>query len=173
MVATSEEYLILDGYNVINSWPTLKALMDENLQIARDRLIDTMIEYGAYREIQVIIVFDAHLVKGNVESEERRQNVKVVFTRELETADSYIEKLAGQLSKTRKVAVVTNDRIEQQMILGSGAIRIPVRELIENVNKAKNDINKKIQVGKIQKNLLSDMVDGSILARLEKLRRGQ
>lgn len=173
MVSTLEEYLILDGYNVINLWPKLKFLMNESLEIARNKLIDAMAEYKAFKGINIIIVFDAHLVKGHTGTSEKVKGVEVVYTKEYETADCYIERLTIELSKKDKVAVVTNDRVEQQMILGSGAIRIPVREMIEMFDQTKDEINKEIGMEKIQKNTLSDVIDNSVLKRLEKFRGGQ
>ncbi|HZK58001.1 MAG TPA: NYN domain-containing protein [Clostridia bacterium] len=167
-----EEYLILDGYNVINSWPKLKSLMEESLETARDGLIDVMVEYGAFRDINVIIVFDGHLVKGNIGNKQKLKGVEIVFTKEYETADSYIERYIVELSKNNRVAVVTDDRIEQQMILGSGATRISVKEMAEMFDQIKNEINEKIETDRIQRNTLSDALGVSILKRLEKLRRG-
>ncbi len=168
-----EEYLILDGYNVINSWPKLKFLMDESLEVARNGLINKMAEYKAFKGINVIVVFDAYLVKGSIEKSEKLKGVEMVFTKEKETADTYIEKLIVELSKKNRVAVVTNDRAEQQIILGSGATRISVREMILEFDIIKSKINNKIKVEKIQKNTLSDIIDNSILEKLEKFRRGQ
>jgi len=167
-----EEYLILDGYNVINSWPGLKLLMEESLETARDKLIDVMVEYGAFKGINIIIVFDAHLVKGNTGNRQKLKGVEIVFTKEYETADSYIERYIVELSKNNRVAVVTDDKIEQQMILGSGATRVPVREMIEMFGQIKNEINEKIEIDRIRKNTLSDTLGVSVLKRLEKLRRG-
>lgn len=172
MVGTLKEYLILDGYNVINLWPELKFLMDESLETARNGLIELMAEYKAFRGIDIIIVFDAHLVKGNIGAGEKVKGVDVVYTKECETADCYIERLTIELSKKGKVAVVTNDRVEQQMILGSGAIRIPVREMISMFDQAKSEINREIRPGGIQKNTLGDVIDNSVLKRLEKFRSG-
>ncbi len=168
-----EEYLILDGYNVINSWPRLKSLMDESLEIARDGLIDVMLEYGAFRGINVIIVFDAHLVKGNTGNKQKLEGIEIVFTKEYETADSYIERYTVELSKGNRVAVVTDDKAEQQMVLGSGAIRIPVREMVEMFDKTKNEISEEIEMNRLRKNTLSDALDSPVLKRLEKLRRSR
>lgn len=167
--------MILDGYNVINSWPELKFLMDESLDTARNALINIMAEYKAFKGINVIIVFDAYLVKENIRNREKsdKLEVKIVFTKEKETADSYIERLIIELSEKNMVAVVTNDKVEQQMVLGSGAIRVPVREMVEDFKQAKYDIDKKIEIKKIQKNTLSDLIDSSILEKLERLRRGK
>ena len=102
-----KEYLILDGYNVINSWPELERLMSQSLEVARTELIGRMAEYRAYRGINVIIVFDAYLVKGSNRSNEKLQGVEIVFTKEKETADAYIERLITQLSSNRnRVSVV-------------------------------------------------------------------
>ncbi len=163
-------YLILDGYNVINLWPRLKSLMSHSLELARDELINIMAEFRAFKGINVVIVFDAHLKKGNTGVSEEINGVEVVFTKECETADCYIEKLTIELLKNHNVAVVTNDKTEQQMILGSGAIRIPVREMIGEFKQMKNKINAEIRVRGIQKNTLSDMIDNSILERLERFR---
>lgn len=167
-----EEYLILDGYNVINSWPRLKSLMDESLEIARDGLIDVMLEYGAFRGINVIIVFDAHLVKGNTGNKQKLEGIEIVYTKEYETADSYIERYIVELSKKNRVAVVTDDKTEQQMVLGSGAIRIPVREMVAMFDQIKNEISEEIEMNRLRKNTLSDALDIPVLKRLEKLRRG-
>lgn len=167
-----KEYLILDGYNVINSWPKLKVLMNESLETARDELINIMAEYKAFKGINVIVVFDAYLVKGSMRNNEKLKGIEVVFTKERETADSYIEKLIVELSKKNRVAVVTNDWTEQQMVLGGGATRVPVREMILEFDQIKSKINKKIEVKKVQKDTLSDRIDSSILEKLEKFRRG-
>ncbi len=168
-----EEYLILDGYNVINSWPMLKSLMDESLETARDGLIDVMLEYGAFRGVNVIIVFDAHLVKGNIGNKQKFEGIEIVFTKEYETADSYIERYIIELSKENRVAVVTDDKTEQQMVLGGGAIRIPVREMIGMFDQIKNEISEEIEINRLRKNTLSDALDIPILKRLEKLRRSR
>jgi predicted RNA-binding protein with PIN domain len=168
-----EEYLILDGYNVINSWPRLKSLMDESLETARDGLIDVMLEYGAFRGIRVIIVFDAHLVKGNIGNKQKLEGIEIVFTKEYETADSYIERYIIELSKENRVAVVTDDKTEQQMVLGGGATRIPVREMIGMFDQIKNEISEEIEINRLRKNTLSDALDIPVLERLEKLRRSR
>ncbi|QUH19859.1 NYN domain-containing protein [Alkaliphilus sp. B6464] len=168
------EYLILDGYNVINSWPKLKLLMNESLEIARGELIEIMAEYRAFKGVNVIIVFDAYLVKGSTKKSEKLRGVEIVFTKERETADSYIERLIVELSKNRRnrVSVVTNDWTEQQMVLGGGATRVSVREMVLDFDQIKNKINKKIETPRKQKDTLSDRIDPLILEKLEKFRRG-
>lgn len=168
-----KEYLILDGYNVINSWPELKKIMDQGLEVARTELVGMMAEYRAFKGINVIIVFDAYLVKGSTRNKEKLKGIEVVFTKEKETADSYIERLIVELlsNKKNRVSVVTNDWTEQQMVLGGGATRISVREMILEFNRIKNKINKKIEIPKKQNSTLSDRIDQSILEKLEKFRR--
>jgi uncharacterized protein len=168
-----KEYLILDGYNVINSWPDLKVLSEENLEEARINLIEKMAEYQIFNEINVIIVFDAYLVKGSIEKTDNIKGVNIVFTKEKETADAYIEKLVLSLSKKNRVMVVTNDWTEQRMILGGGATRISVRELVLDFDQTQNKIQKKSEVLKQQKDVLSNRIDPKTLEKLEKLRRSR
>lgn len=168
-----KEYLILDGYNVINSWPRLKFLMNESLETARDELIELMAEYKAFKGINVIVVFDAYLVKRSMKNSEKLKGIEIVFTKEKETADTYIEKLIVELSRLNRVSVVTNDWTEQQMILGGGATRVTVRELVLEFDHIKNKINKKIEITQNQRNTLSDRIDQSILEKLERFRRGK
>lgn len=169
------EYLILDGYNVINSWPELKLLMDGSLEVAREELVEKMAEYKAFKGINVIVVFDAYMVKGSIQKKDKLKGINIVFTKEKETADAYIERLIVDLTKNRfnRVSVVTNDWTEQQMVLGGGATRISVRELILEFSSIKNKINKKIEAPQKQKDTLSDRIDKTILEKLEKFRRNQ
>ena len=166
-----KEYLIIDGYNVINAWPTLYSIAHKNLEDARSQLIEMMAEYQSFKGIKVIIVFDAHMVKKSMEKTEKKLGVEVVYTREKETADSYIERLIVDLSRKNRVVVATNDLIEQQMVLGSGATRTSVRELIIDYNNVKERINKRIDALKIQKVDLSNRMSDEILEKLEKFRR--
>lgn len=124
------EFLLVDGYNVINAWAELAVLTD-NLEYARDKLVDILAGYGAYKDYRVVIVFDAHAVAGGDSCEDIVPGkLQVVFTREGETADSYIEKLAYRLVREgHGVYVGTSDRAEQMAILGMGAWRVPAREL--------------------------------------------
>lgn len=168
---TLKEYLIIDGYNVINGWPELKKLAVENFEESRRQLIEMMAEYQSFKGLHIIIVFDAHMVKGNMEKSDMIKGIKIIFTKEGETADSYIEKFILQLSKKNRAAVVTNDWAEQQMILGGGATRISIREFIIDFDRAKNSINKKTEKLQEQRDVLSNRIDPIILEKLEKLRR--
>ncbi|AKL97071.1 putative RNA-binding protein [Clostridium aceticum] len=166
-----KEYLIIDGYNVINAWSELKALAEESLEEARIELVERMAEYQSYKGINIIVVFDAHMVKGTMEKNDAIKGIKVVFTKEKETADSYIEKFIVQLSKRHRAAVVTNDWAEQQVVLGGGATRTSVRELIIDYGTIKQNIQRKTEVLKQEKDSLSNRIDPLILEKLEKFRR--
>lgn len=135
-----KEQFIIDGYNVINAWPELIALRD-NLDFARDKLVDIMAEYGAYQHYDMIIVFDALFTAQGESCHQINKNLAVIFTAEGETADSCIEKLAYHLVREgREVHVVTSDWAEQTMILGAGAYRMSSRELHKSVQKTKKKI---------------------------------
>lgn len=140
MKKSRREHFIIDGYNVINAWPELIALR-ENLDQARDRLIDIMAEYGAYQHYDVTIVFDALFTVYQKSCVAVNPNLRVIFTNQGETADSYIEKLAYQLVREGKeVYVVTSDWAEQTVILGVGAYRMSSRELRKTIGKTKKKI---------------------------------
>lgn len=166
-----KEYLVLDGYNVINAWPSLKKVADIDLDGAREELAYMMAEYSSYTGMFIIIVFDAHLVKGNNGKKEVLRGVKIVYTKERETADSYIEKAVVGMTKTNRVVVATNDWAEQQMIFGGGATRISVRELILDYESMRGRVKENTSKPKDNKNLLSARIDSSLLRKLEKLRR--
>lgn len=125
----SKEYLFVDGYNVLHSWEIFQDDLHEHFEEARDKLIDIMIEYKHYTKIHVILVFDGHLVKGGNGSEMTKDGVRIIFTKERETADNYIERQIDELGKNKRVRVATSDWLEQQIVLGKGATRISAREL--------------------------------------------
>lgn len=141
----SHEYILVDGYNIIFAWDELKKIADENLEAARHRLIEMMINYKGVRKFDMIIVFDAYRVKGNTGSYENIGGIHVVYTKEAETADSYIERTAHDLSRDYRVRVATSDRLEQIIILGSGAYRISASEFYEEVRLAGREIDEYIE----------------------------
>ena len=134
------EYLLVDGYNIIFAWEDLKTLAQENLDAARTRLIDLLHNYQGYLQTPVILVFDAYKVKGNPGSVERFGDFAVVYTREAETADMYIEKVTLELGKKHRVRVATSDGLEQIIILGHGALRISASAFREEIRAAEKDI---------------------------------
>ena len=134
------EYLLVDGYNVIFAWDSLRSLAENDLDIARRRLQDTLCNYAGYRRCTVILVFDAYKVKGGVGSVERYHNIHVVYTREAETADMYIEKTTHELGRKHRVRVVSSDGAEQIIILGSGGLRVSARAFEKEVAAVEAEI---------------------------------
>ena len=122
--------LLVDGYNVIFSWNELKELANKNLDVARERLIDILSNYQGYINYMVIVVFDAYKVKGNLGSNEKYHNIYVVYTKEAQTADMYIERTTHQLANEFDITVATSDALEQIIVIGAGASRISSRQLI-------------------------------------------
>lgn len=137
---TSEEYLLVDGYNVIFSWDNLKKLASENLESARNQLVNILCNYQGYCKCELILVFDAYRVSGKHREVEKVNNINVVYTKEAETADMYIEKVTHKLAKNHKVRVVTSDGMEQFIILGHGALRISSQAFLQEVKLAEEEI---------------------------------
>ncbi len=136
------ECLLVDGYNVIYSWPELKNLAKNHLDTARTRLIDILGNYQGYKQCLLIIVFDAYKVKGNLGTVEQLHNVHIVYTKEAQTADMYIEHVTHQLSQKYNVVVATSDALEQMIVIGRGARRMSSRELkleVESLVKTKKE----------------------------------
>ena len=130
-----KEYLLVDGYNVIFAWDDLKALAAVNIDSARDKLIDIMSNYQGYVGCELILVFDAYKVKQNPGSITKHGNIHVVYTKEAETADMYIEKTTHELGRKYKVTVASSDGLEQLIIMGQGALRMSSRGLLEEVER--------------------------------------
>ena len=135
-----EEYLLVDGYNIIHAWDELSRLAEQDLDGARQRLMDILSNYQGWRRCQLILVFDAYKVKGNHGSVEKYHNIHVVYTKEAETADMYIEKTTYEIAREHRVRVATSDGLEQLIILGHGAQRISARELKYEVDEAERQI---------------------------------
>lgn len=131
--AEREQYLLVDGYNIVFAWEELALLAADNLDAARGRLLDILCNYQGYLGYPVIVVFDAYKVKGNPGEVTRYQNLYVVYTKEAETADQYIEKTVHRIGKKYRVTVATSDALEQLIIWGQGAVRQSARELWEAV----------------------------------------
>lgn len=134
------EYLLVDGYNIIFAWEELAELARTDLDAARHRLIQILCNYQGYRRCELILVFDAYKVKGNPGSIERQHGIHVVYTKEAETADMYIEKVTHTLAKEHRVRVATSDGLEQIIILGHGAVRVPARQFREEVEQVERAI---------------------------------
>ena len=138
----TRDWLIVDGYNVVNAWKELSVLAADSLAHAREKLLDRLASYGAFRALRVVVVFDAYERAGEAALEENAA-VTVIYTAAGETADSYIERLAYDVVRRGEtVYVVTNDWAEQLSILGSGAYRRSARELIEDCRRARQEMEK-------------------------------
>lgn len=135
-----EEYLLVDGYNIIFAWDSLSELAKTNLDGARNKLMEILSNFQAYRKMHLILVFDAYKVKGNPGSTVRYHNIDVVYTKEAETADQYIEKVSHDMRKKYRVRVATSDGLEQLIIMGAGASRVSAREFQEEVMAASEEL---------------------------------
>lgn len=128
-----EEYLLVDGYNIIFAWEDLKELSKVNIEGARGKLMDVLCNYQGYKKNTVILVFDGYKVQGNPGEVTKYHNIHVVYTKEAETADQYIEKTVQQIAKKHRVTVATSDALEQMIIIGQGAHRISARDLLDEI----------------------------------------
>jgi uncharacterized protein len=167
------DILLVDGYNIIGAWAELRALKDKDLPAARDRLVEMMADYQAFTGYRVIIVFDAHYVQGT-EKKYRNHQVEIIFTKENETADERIEKLAIELNNRRtQVHVATSDFTEQWSIFGQGALRKSARELFIEVQGIDKTIEKSVQKIQEQRPISKIRLSAEVAEIFEKWRRGQ
>ncbi len=165
-------FLIVDGYNIIHAWPELEDLTKVSLESARVKLMDILCNYQGVSEETVILVFDGYLVKGSTGSVTEYNNIFVVYTKEAETADHYIEKTVFNIPKEYRVKVATNDGLEQTIIMGKGAIRITAKELKQMIEYEENNIRRNYTEKRPAKNnMLIDNVDKKTLEWLEMMRR--
>ena len=134
------EYLLVDGYNIIFAWDKLKAMAEDNLDLARSELINILCNYQGFKRCELIVVFDAYKVKGNRGEVEQIGGISVVYTKEAETADMYIEKATRKLGGKHRVRVATSDRLEQLIILGSGVHRVSASEFLKEVEETEKAI---------------------------------
>lgn len=137
-----KEYLLVDGYNIIFSWRELNELAGENLDAARIKLMDVLCNYQGFRKCILILVFDAYKVKGGVGEVMDYHNIHVVYTKEAETADAYIEKTTHEIAREHHVTVATSDALEQMIILGQGAIRLSANDLKEEIIRVRDQIRR-------------------------------
>ena len=136
------EYLLVDGYNIIFSWEELNELAKVNLDAARNKLMDILCNYQGFKKCILILVFDAYKVKGGVGEVLNYHNIHVVYTKEAETADLYIEKITHEIARKHQVTVATSDAMEQLIILGHGAIRLSANDLKEEVDRINEQIRR-------------------------------
>lgn len=166
-----EEYLLVDGYNIIFSWEELKDLSKVSMDGARVRLMDILCNYQGFKACHVILVFDAYKVEGHACEVQKYHNIYVVYTKEAETADQYIEKTVHELGKKHRVRVATSDGLEQVIILGQGGLRLSAKELKEEIEATNQTIREEYLEHVPKKtNLLFANVNKETSAYLEKVR---
>jgi uncharacterized protein len=167
------DILLVDGYNIIGSWPELRELKNKDLAAARDKLVEKMAEYQGYSGFKVIVVFDAYGVQG-LEKKYKNYQLDVIFTKENETADECIEKLAIALSNRKtQIHVATSDFTEQWAIFGQGALRKSARELLYEMNIIEKGIEKKVKKITGNKPLSKIVLSEEMAEIFEKWRRGE
>jgi predicted RNA-binding protein with PIN domain len=167
--------ILVDGYNVINSWQELKEINTGSMENSRQKLIEVLLNYGVYNGYKMIIVFDAHLQKGSLEKKEKvNKYLEVVFTKEGETADSFIEKFVDSLGRKAEVLVVTSDSLEQQTTFQRGAARMSSIEFYHEVKTTEKKIeietSKRIEENRYDLGL---RIDSEIAKKLEEIRRSK
>ena len=169
-----QEYLLVDGYNIIFSWEKLRELSEKDIGAARGKLADILSNYQGYRKCTLILVYDAYKVEGNPGEVMKYHNIYIVYTKEAETADQYIEKTVRRIAKDASVTVATSDGLEQVIILGQGANRMSAPGLKEEIERTLAEVRgehlgKKGSVG----NYLFDYLDEETAAEMEKVRLGK
>ena len=140
ITTSGKEYLLVDGYNIIFAWDDLKEIAKTNLEAARETLINMLCNYQGFRRCEVILVFDAYKVKKNPGEIEKICNISVVYTKEAETADTYIERVSHELGKKHRVMVATSDNLEQLIIFGNGAMRISAKAFRAEIEETEKQI---------------------------------
>ena len=171
---SGEEYLLVDGYNIIFAWDELRELSEIDLAAARGRLADILCNYQGYRKCTLILVFDAYKVEGNPGEVAKYHNIHIVYTKEAETADQYIEKTVRKISKHHSVTVATSDALEQVIILGQGARRMSAAGLKEEVELALREIRgEHLEKGDILRTYLFDYLGEDTAKEMEEIRLGK
>ena len=169
-----EQYLLVDGYNIIFSWEDLNELSRVNMEGARSKLADLLCNYQGYRKCHVILVFDAYKVEGNHGEVVKYHNIHIVYTKEAETADQYIEKTVHAIGRKYGVTVATSDGLEQVIILGQGARRLSARGLREEIEAASTEIRGDyLNRQGPTKNLLIHQLPGEMAELMEDVRLGR
>ena len=169
-----KEYLLVDGYNVIHAWDDLKELARDNFEAARNKLMDILCNYQGYKKCTLILVFDAYKVEGFTMEVQKYHNIHVVYTKEAETADQYIEKVVHEIGRKYHVTVVTSDGIEQIVTLGQGGTLISAREFRQEVEIVRKQIQEEIEERKeSSKNYLFNHLDEELAGKMEEIRLGK
>ncbi len=171
---TKKQYLLVDGYNIIFAWEELNELAKTNIDAARDKLMDILCNYQGFKKCELILVFDAYKIEGHPVEVMDYHNIHVVYTKEAETADQYIEKLVHEIGRKYEVTVATSDRLEQMIILGEGAKRLSAKDLEQEVLLVNEQIRKEhLQKQQTGKNYLFDQLDEEMAQYMEDIRLGK
>lgn len=169
-----EEYLLVDGYNVIFAWEDLKELAKVNIEGARNKLMDVLCNYQGFKKCNLILVFDAYKVQGQELGVQKYHNIYVVYTKEAETADQYIEKVVHEIGRKYHVTVATSDNVEQVVTLGQGGKLLSARELRTEVEEVQRQIREEyLNRPQKGKNYLFDYLDEEISGQMEEVRLGK
>ena len=169
-----QEYLLVDGYNVIFAWQELKELAKVSIEAARDKLMDILCNYQGYKKCVLILVFDAYKVEGYALEIQKYHNIHVVYTKEAETADQYIEKVVHHIGRKYHVTVVTSDGVEQVITMGQGGTRISSRDFLEEIEYTKKLIEEDNEKQRVSdRNYLFDHADEEFVKKMEKIRLGK
>ena len=161
----------MDGYNIIYAWDELNSLAEDNMEGARGRLMDLLCNYQAVRRCNLILVFDAYRVKGHATEILDYHNIHVVYTKEAETADQYIEKFAHENARRFDISVATSDGLEQVIILGQGCRRVSARELWEDLERVKGMLREEyLEKPRLKRNSLLEVLPEKAARELEKLK---
>lgn len=169
-----ETYLLVDGYNIIFAWEDLSELAETNIESARDKLMDILCNYQGYKQCTLILVFDAYKVEGNLGEVLKYHNIYVVYTKEAETADQYIEKTVRRMGRGYDVTVATSDALEQVIILGQGAQRMSADGLKEEVELMQKEIRSEyLNRQENARNYLFDHMSEEMVNEMENVRLGK
>ncbi len=168
------EYLLVDGYNIIFAWEELRELAKVSLGSARDRLMDILCNYQGFQKCRLILVFDAYRLEGHAEEVTRYHNIHVVYTKEAETADQYIERTVHEIGRKYQVTVATSDGLEQIIIRGQGCIMMSARELREEMERISREIREEyVEQFPGSKNYLFDYLPEELAEKLNEVRLGR
>lgn len=163
--------LVVDGYNIINSWASLKRIQELSLDDAREKLIDYMAEYKSMSQENVVIVFDSYKKKGSVRSYHKRKGIEVIYTEENETADHLIERMVSEKKKYQVYRVASSDAIIQNIVFGRGATRISANELYLEYKGKKSSTLKRTKYQKSKKNRNIVELDSKQIKKLEEFEK--
>jgi len=170
-----EDILLVDGYNMIGAWPELERLKEQDLEDARDRLLDLLADYQGYTGMDVYVIFDAHQVPGRG-AVYKQHKLTIVYTKEKETADECIERLCSELFvRRRNIYVATSDLVEQHVAFGKGALRVSARELLIDIGQNRKMIETAVkeETNASRRNSVDEIVSLDVWSKLERMRRGK